>query len=1128
MADIALQVVVSPFLGVLFDNLNSLIQNEIGILWRVDKEMKKLSSTLSTIRDVLEDAEEKQLTDRAIVNWLRKIKDAYYDADDILDEWATEAKELQLRIAHKQVCDYLLSCFHYEHMKFCRKVAQRIDGLTKRFEEIAAERSNYHSRGGVVERKSDFYKSRETSSIVTEPQVFGRGEETDHIVRLLLDDVNSQENISVYPILGIGGLGKTTVAQLVYNEERVEKHFDVRIWVCVLEEFDIKRLTRAVIISISGDVCDHEDLDPLQRRLQEKLDGKRFLLVLDDVWNEDQEEWNRFKYSLRCGAKGSSIVVTTRLNTVASITGTFQPYCLNFLSEDDCWSLFKQRAFGMGNRETPSLVKIGKEITKKCGGVPLAAKALGGLMRFKREESEWTFVRDSGIWDLPQCNENTILPALRLSYSHLPTYMRYCFAFCSVFPKDCRMGKKEIIHLWMANGLIQSKEKMEMEDIGNEIFDALLWRSFFQNAEKDEDGGILSCTMHDLVHELACSITMNECSTVEVGRSEHIPSCTRHLSLSFDLNEPLANVGFINQSSAFLRTIIFINHSGFKKDVHIDFSTLTSLRAMDLKFAKITTLPVSIGNLKRLRYLNLSWTDISSLPESICELINLQSLKLVRCISLRSLPKYMKNMSSLRHLDIRECDKLNQMPIGIGSLTCLQTLSIFIVDPNNGCHIKELQALKHLRGELKIKGLQHVRSSIESKESSLIRRENLRSLSLAWSDSHSQEENDTDVIEGLQPHSNIKRLFIEGYQGVTFPRWLDVPSLPNLVKISLSKCKRCEHIPPLSRSPLLKSLVLRSMESLKRMDSGAWGMVNAFTSLEELELDDMPELEDWFSLNDHVGNRMLLPCLKKLTLNNCPKLTRLPLSSSLEYLYVGNCSEIVLRTVANLARLSSLTIFNFSELISFPEQMLPNLTALRSLRIWSCEKLMILPDELTSLSSLTSFYVSGCRELKCLPVVGRNSLTELSIKDCSSLTTLLEGLRYQGALQDLVFYGCPKLDISKVEFNHLIALRSLTVSDFPHLRILPEGIQHASVLQHLEILRCPSLTSIPDWISSLSKLCSMKISSCKSLTILPDGLQQLNSLQTLTIRNCHPDLHRRCEEWREDWSHIPNFKFSGW
>ncbi|XXG89731.1 hypothetical protein AAC387_Pa12g1663 [Persea americana] len=231
-------------------------------------------------------------------------------------------------------------------------------------------------------------------------------------------------------------------------------------------------------------------MDLLQRWLQEKLGCKKFLLVLDDMWKENCQEWDRLKHYLR-GARGSKIIVTTRSKKVALIMGTLPPHELAGLSEEDCWFLFKKRAFTPGEEDKhPNLIVHGKEIVKKCGGLPLAAKSLGSLMFFKREETEWIFLKDSGVWNLHD-QENDILPVLRLSYYHLPPHLKQCFAYCSLFPKDYEFQKENLIQLWMAEGLIQpSKDCRQMEDIGKEYFNNLLWRSFFQDAKRDQYGNI--------------------------------------------------------------------------------------------------------------------------------------------------------------------------------------------------------------------------------------------------------------------------------------------------------------------------------------------------------------------------------------------------------------------------------------------------------------------------------------------------------------------------------------------------------------------------------------------------------------------------------------------------------------
>ncbi|RHN55234.1 putative P-loop containing nucleoside triphosphate hydrolase [Medicago truncatula] len=220
----------------------------------------------------------------------------------------------------------------------------------------------------VRERKVGVQDWRQTTSILPQPLVYGREKEKDKIVDFLVGDAYELEDLSVYPIVGLGGLGKTTLAQLVFNNERVVNHFELRIWVIVSEDFSLKRMAKAIITSISGEAYGGEDLDLelLQKRLQVLLRRKRYLLVLDDLWNQKQEYWLRLKFLLACGGKGTSILVTTRLLNVAKIMGTVPPHELSRLSDKDCWELFRQRAFGPNEAEDEKLVVIGKEILKKC------------------------------------------------------------------------------------------------------------------------------------------------------------------------------------------------------------------------------------------------------------------------------------------------------------------------------------------------------------------------------------------------------------------------------------------------------------------------------------------------------------------------------------------------------------------------------------------------------------------------------------------------------------------------------------------------------------------------------------------------------------------------------------------
>ncbi|RHN55113.1 putative P-loop containing nucleoside triphosphate hydrolase [Medicago truncatula] len=415
-------------LEVVLHNLNSLIQKKLALFLGFDQDFKSLSSLLTTIKATLEDAEEKQFTDKAIKDWLLKLKDAVHVLDDILDECATQSLEMEYKGLSHKVQSSFVSSFHPKHVAFRYKIAKKMKSIRERLNEIAEERSKFHLIEMVKEKRDGVIDWRQTTSIISQPQVFGRDGDRDKMVDILVNGASGFEDLSVYPIVGLGGLGKTTLAQLIFNHE---------------------------------------------------------------------SKWHKLKSLLACGGKGASVLVTTRLEKVAEIMGTIPPFEVSKLSDVDCWELFKQRAFGPNEVEQDELVVIGKEILKKCGGVPLAAIALGSLLRFKREVNEWHYVKESKLWSLQ--DEDYVMPTLRLSYLNLPVKLRQCFAFCALFIKDERISKKFLIELWMANGLVSSNEMLDEEDIGNGVWNELYLRSFFQDIETDIFGKITSFKMHDLL-----------------------------------------------------------------------------------------------------------------------------------------------------------------------------------------------------------------------------------------------------------------------------------------------------------------------------------------------------------------------------------------------------------------------------------------------------------------------------------------------------------------------------------------------------------------------------------------------------------------------------------------------------
>jgi hypothetical protein len=574
---------------------------------------------------------------------------------------------------------------------------------------------------------------------------------------------------------------------------------------CVSNDFSLKKITKSIIELITKTTCEDLELELLQRKLQDLFRRKRYLLVLDDVWNTKQENWQRLRFALACGDKGASILVTTRLAKVAEIMGTVPLLELSWLSDKDCWELFKQRAFGPNEVERADLVVIGKEILKKCGGVPLAAIALGSLLRFKREEKQWLYVKESKLWDLQ--GEDNVMPALRLSYLNLPIKLRQCFSFCALFPKDEIISKQLLIEIWMANGYISSNQMLEADDIGNEAWNELYWRSFFQNTEIDEFGQITTFKMHDLVHDLAQSVTNEVCCITDDNDIRTVSEWTRHLFI-YNKNslEEVKSIQLHHVQS--LKTYMECNFDVFEA-CQLSPQVLKCYSLRVLLSNRLNNLSSSIGHLKCLRYLDFSEGSFKTLPKSLC---NLEVLKLDLCNFLEKLPDGLTRLKALQHLFLSSCDSLISLPPHIGKLTSLKTLRKYIVGEENGFLLEKLGQL-NLQGQLHIKHLERVKSVTDAKKANITRK-HLNQLWLSWerNEVSQLQENIEQILEALHPYAQkLYSLGVGGYTGAHFPQWISSPSLNDLSSLELVDCKSCLNLPELWKLPSLKYLKISNM-----------------------------------------------------------------------------------------------------------------------------------------------------------------------------------------------------------------------------------------------------------------------------------------------------------------------------
>ncbi|XP_030949115.1 putative disease resistance protein RGA4 [Quercus lobata] len=989
---------------------------------------------VSTIQAVILDAEKQSSHNHQIKDWLKKLKGVLHDAHDLLDDFSTQV--LRHKVMRKKKVRIFSSSSN--RIAFSPKMGRQIKAIRERLNAIAKDKEDFHFIQSFIEPQV-MSRDRETYSFVLEDEVVGRENDKEVIIEILFDD-NVVENISIIPIVGIGGLGKTTLAQLVYNDQSVNKNFELKLWVCISEIFDVKRIVKEILEQLTDERL-KESFEVLQNQLREKLSGKKYLLVLDDMWNEDNTKWLLLKNLLMVGARGSRIVVTTRSIMVAGITGATSWYALRGLPVEKAWNLFVKVAFGEGQLpKNQAFISLGKEILEKCVGVPLAIRAIASLLHSKASENEWRSFKNYELSKITQGEENNILSTLKLSYDHLPSYLKQCFAYCRLFPKDYMIHVGTLIDLWAAQGFIKlSNPKQRVKDVGGEYFRLLLWRSFFQDVKKDYWGDIW-CKMHDLMHDLAISVAGTEC-TVLHSTEENIGENVHHIS--FNLLDSSMQFPIIKFKGKRIRT--FLGHRrGCDFPCNALVSNLKYSRTLDLSYLRSRKMLSSIGRLKHLRYLDISENDhIKILPNSIVLLLNLQTLKLKNCIALRELPRDTKNLVNLRHLDISGCFTLTHMPYGLGNLTSLEILPHFVVRDGGAKArasggLSELNKLSNLGGNLRIMYLGHGKDDMmECKAANMKEKQHLHQLELWWDPKLVGETEcfDEMSLEGLQPHPNLNVLKLSFYMGVTIPSWVSL--LTNLVDLNLWSNCRCHHLPPLHQLPCLNSIWLINMEALEYIseDNGWW------------KKDD----------NDGPGHLLLpsFPRLSKLEIEDCPNLTFMPL-----FPYLKEELKLWEASLKNLFQRSGCkTLFLFGD-FSFIGAM----------------------DLGLFLVKATSHH---CIIFQFLDAPIWPNLTSLSQEICN-LTSL-----------ELSIESCPNLMALPESIDNLTLLRVLTIGQWPNLTSLSQEICNLTSLEYLSIESCPNLMALPESIGNLTSLRGLVIDKCRNLTSLPQGIRDLTSLELL-------------------------------
>ena len=813
----------------LFKEVGSIVfqvaKQEIKSLVGVDEEVQKLQDRLGFIKAMLDDAEERHAVKlRTEKHWLEQLQNLYYEMDDIVDTWNTariraeiekeEGKpaDTNARAVVKKVCSFVPSpscCFNptlrHDVGHMIRKLNRKLDMV---FKDKEADGIDFNRQPDVVERPI-------TTSFVDVSHIIGRDNYRDVLLRNLLD-MGSKDEISSYRVIslvGMGGIGKTSLAQLAYNHPDVQAHFQQRMWVCVSDPFDQCKVAKAIIKEVDRPRGDGFELQTLLCEIQDLIKEKKYFLVLDDVWTEDSQKWEPFKLALENGVHGSRILVTTRKHRASEVMGSVLPINLEVLSDEDCWSIFNKIAFS-NEEQLKCLEDLGRKLASKCKGLPLVAKTLGSLMQNKRSRDQWNKILDSHMWELEDIEKGLMAPLL-LSYYELSSAMRRCFSYCAVFAKDYCFSRDQLVFHWIAQGYIESKANMELEDIAEEYFEKLAMRSFFQDFRHEigNDDKITRCKMHDIVHDFAQFMSKNESFKIDGDKKLEIDCQIAH-HLRLEISKEMQCLESIYHAKC-LRTLFLLS----SHDMDYEFEMLLSnsfhhfkcLRTLILD-CPIKRLPDAVENLIHLRFLFFSVNvKIKELPETFCNLCNLQTLKIENDRYFEKLPQGMSKQINLRHLIFHDDYYWGNVvfPKGIGKLIGLRTLSIFNIsdkDDREGCKLGELKNLNQLRGALTINGMENVVNVDEAQNAQLKDKIHLRGLVLLFEPldlleyeegiskmdkflkEKSRMENHVKVLNALEPPPNLQYLEITGYPGNTiYPNWM--MSWTTLKKLQLTRCR---------------------------------------------------------------------------------------------------------------------------------------------------------------------------------------------------------------------------------------------------------------------------------------------------------------------------------------------------
>ncbi|XP_051188856.1 disease resistance protein Pik-2 isoform X3 [Lolium perenne] len=705
--------VVTGAIGSLLPKLGNLLKEEYDLQKRVRGEIMFLETELESMEAALLKISQAPIDhppDSQVKLWARDVRDLSYELEDSIDKFMVridgDPNRPQGFKGFIDRCITLLTRANIRH-----KIGTEVKDIKKRIGEVSKRRDRYKVDNIIAKRIGPTIDSLRLSALYTKAtQLIGTDEKSQYIIKKLMGaDDESDKQMKIVSIVGFGGLGKTTLANVVY--QKLKEKFDCAAFVSVSQNPNMEKIFKNLLGQLGNNNCDGvNDEGRLIEKIRELLETKRYIIVIDDIW--DIRVWEIIKRALIENEYGGRIITTTRILDVAKQVGG--DYKLRPLSSVDSRKLFNQRTFGVQDRYPPNqrALDISEQILRKCGGVPLAIITIASMLASKKEEEYthqyWSLVYESMGSGLENSYDalKDMRRILSVSYYDLPAHLKTCLLYLSLYPEDYKIKIKELVWRWVGEGFIHAKQGKSLYEVGEDYFHELINKSLIQPLDIDGGNMAMSCRIHDMVFDLITFLSIEENFQTPIGGQQPVLTPRKIRRVSFHASEHKGIRQPSNMSLSHVRSVIVFNQafsplleisafpvlrvldvSGCEqvKNHHCkDIFSLLHLRYLRLQGTSITEIPKEIGNLRFLQVLDISETDlVKQLPSTFSLLTKLVLLDMLNSI-LCEVPRWMSSLLSLSSLSITLGTLRDEYIQVLGSIPSLNELFIQVEKPMQG------------------------------------------------------------------------------------------------------------------------------------------------------------------------------------------------------------------------------------------------------------------------------------------------------------------------------------------------------------------------------------------------------------------------------------------------------------